>query len=243
MSVFRNCVYSSSLAFALVWNAHGQNSFSPGYYEISSGEYSECCGIAGAIRTSLPNDSQRFVRLTRDSQSPGATMTILGADMQTVFSTRPLCPPPESIPFSFTGGLLFPDRIIFHVDPGPNGLYWNYTVSNAPTSLTLYGRVGLARPSCAGDFTEFSHTNVVAALVAPPKLEVKSYSQDGTTLFIQGRAMWQTVVEASSDLMTWVEIAREIMPATKCPICPFIEVQDNAGAGTTPRYYRVYQRP
>jgi hypothetical protein len=243
MSVCRKLCFWLLVALALARNSHGQSSFTAGYYEISSGEYSQCCGIAGAIGTSLPNDSQRFIRLTRDSQSPAATMTIFGADMQTVFSTRPFCPPPESIPFSFTGGLLFPDRIVFHVDPGPNGLYWNYTVSNTPTSLRLYGRVGLARPSCADDFTEFSHTNVIATLIAPPKLEMKSYSQDGTTLFIQGRAMWQTVVEASSDLMTWVEIAREIMPATKCPICPFIEVQDNAGAGTTPRYYRVYQRP
>jgi hypothetical protein len=104
------------------FNAHAQGGFTAGYYEISGGEYVECCGIVGPSLVTLPNESQQFVRLTRDSQSPGASMAILGSDMQTVFSTRPSCPPPELIQFSFTGGLVFPDRVVFHVDPGPNGL-------------------------------------------------------------------------------------------------------------------------
>lgn len=242
MSRFRSCVFGSWLALALVWTLRGQN-FAPGYYEITAGDYAACCGIAGPVQVSLPNESQRFIRLTRDSQPPGARMVILSEDMQMVFAEAPGCPPPEWIPFDFSGGLSFPDRIVFHVDPGPNGLSWNYTVSNTPTSLKLHGRVGLATPRCADDFSEFTHTNVIATLVPPPKLEVKSYSQDGATLFIQGRAGWQTVVEASSDLSNWIEIAREIMPATKCAICPFIEVQDREGAGKTPQYYRVYQTP
>src|SRR5689334_3598789 len=114
-----------------------------GIYEISSGEYIECCSIAGEKHILLPNSGQHFVKLSIDQRSQIASMSIVGDDMQTLFTITPLCPPaPAPIPFSFNGGFMLADRIIFHVDPAPNGLYWNYTLSNSPTSLIINGLLG-----------------------------------------------------------------------------------------------------
>lgn len=107
----------------------------------------------------------------------------------------------------------------------------------------MNGLVGFAQENCVDAPNKFTHTNVVANLVAPPNLEWRGYSQDGPLLFVHGRAGWLTVVEASSDLQTWAEIARDIMPATLCPTCPELEVHDTAAGGLTPRFYRSYQRP
>jgi hypothetical protein len=101
-----------------------------GLYQINSGTYHACCGLAGNdLGYDLPSDDQSFVRLEID-QSNSPTMTFLGADAQTVFKVYP-CPP--AIPFTFTHGLVFPDRIVFHVDPGPQS-YWNYTSAIRPTT-------------------------------------------------------------------------------------------------------------
>jgi hypothetical protein len=237
---------SSTALFALasLLSAHAQTRATSAVYEISSGEYVECCGIAGEKRVLLPNSAQRFVKLTTNAQSQIVSMSILGDDMQTVFSITPLCPPSQGpVPFSFDGGFVFQDRIIFHVDPGLNGLYWNYTVSNSPARLTINGLVGLALADCADVPDKFTHTNVVATLVAQPSVEFRAYTQDGPALVVHGRAGWQTVVEASSDLQTWVEIARDIMPASVCPTCPELEVHDTGAGGIKARFYRSYQRP
>lgn len=106
------------VGLALLLNSRAQNSGTPGFYEISSGQYIECCGIAGPNRVSLPNASQRFIQFSVDANM--ARMSILGADMHTIFSITPLCPPSQqAIFFSFDGGFVFPDRLVFHVDPGP----------------------------------------------------------------------------------------------------------------------------
>jgi hypothetical protein len=229
------------LALSIVGRA--QTAMKPGYYEISSGQYVECCGIAGEFSSALPNDSQSFIKLTLPPDSATASMAILAKDMQTVFAVTYICVQSQTAPFDFNGGLVFPDHIIFHVDPGPGGLYWNYTLSNSPPRITLDGVLAFATSQCADTLSRFSHTNVVAVWVPPPNIEVKEYATDGPVLFIQGRAGWQTVVEASTDLRNWVEIDREVMPATFCPICPYIEVHDTAGMGKSDRYYRCYQIP
>ena len=109
-------------ASALFLNAQAQNSAPGGVYEISTGSYIECCGIAGDSRIALPNAAQRFVTLKLDTQSHTASMAILGDDLKTIFSIVPLCPPSQSFFFNFQNGLVFPDRFIFFVDPGPTGL-------------------------------------------------------------------------------------------------------------------------
>src|SRR6266704_4987506 len=67
-----------------------------GLYQIISGSYDECCGIAGDFRFSLPNESQSFVRLTVNPQTSIATMAFLGADGLTAFGVVP-CPPGDPI--------------------------------------------------------------------------------------------------------------------------------------------------
>src|SRR5437867_3267474 len=58
-----------------------------GIYRITSGEYRECCGIAGPLIYALPDQNQAFVQLTIDSQRNVAEMSFLGDDMHTVFRT------------------------------------------------------------------------------------------------------------------------------------------------------------
>jgi len=232
-------VFCAGVFFALAsfLEARAQNAAVSGFYDISSGEYIECCGIAGETRTPLPNSAQRVVKLNIDPQAHTASMTILGDDMRTVFSIIPVCPPSEPpIFFSFDLGLTFADHFVFQVDPSPRGLYWNYTLSNSPSRISLSGLVGLAQTGCADAPSKFTHTNVVAYLVAPPRLELRSYTVDGPLLVVQGREGWQTVVEVSSDLNTWVEISREVMPATRCATCPELTVRDTAPGGITTRF-------
>src|ERR1051326_3296913 len=109
-----------------------QTSVSGGFYRIISGSYSECCGLSGkdTIYT-LPNQSQSFVRLQIDPQNNTATMSLVGEDHQTVFTTVP-CPADGALDFSFPYGFAIANSVVFHVDPGPPpyGKYWNYTASN-----------------------------------------------------------------------------------------------------------------
>lgn len=102
-----NVFWAAYFALAFLLSAHAQTAATSGFYEISSGEYVECCSIAGEKHIRLPNSVQRFVKLSTDAQSQIASLSILGDDIETMFSITPLCPPPPGpIPFSFDGGLL-----------------------------------------------------------------------------------------------------------------------------------------
>src|SRR5262245_15841336 len=161
--------------FLFIQSALAQSGFESGLYRITSGTYTECCGIAGPLRYTLPNASQSFVRLTIDSRD-FATMSFLGQDARTVFS-RMTCPPAPQIDFSFNYGFLFSDVIFFHVDPGPYGLYWNYAVSNSAGGLRIDGMVGIQLAFCADVPNRFNHTNVMAALIPPPRLSMLEFSK------------------------------------------------------------------
>lgn len=221
-----------------------QSGAASGLYQIISGNYIECCGLAGDIRSSLPNGSQRFVRLTVDPQDDVATMTFLGNDMQTVFSVIP-CPPGDPINFSFDHGLVFSNRLVFHVDPGgpPYRKYWNYTVSNSADSLRIDGTLGTLQSFCADVPERFSHSNVVAVLMSPPTLSITGMSSNGATLFLQGHAGRTNVIEASTDLVTWVGVSTNVMDYSLCPICPFVIFEDAASTNLTRRFYRAFEYP
>jgi hypothetical protein len=139
----------------------GKSGFTSGLYQITSGSFSECCGIAGDFRYSLPKESQRFVRLAVDPQGHFATMTFLGNDQQTVFSAV-ACPSGDPIPFRFNYGFVFSNHLEFRVDPGPppNCEYWSYTVTNSTGGLRIDGMVGLVGQLCADAPDRFSHSNV-----------------------------------------------------------------------------------
>jgi|GEM_PF-2686270 hypothetical protein len=226
-----------------VW---GQGRPVSGLYEITAGHYSECCGFAGIpIGGTLPNEIQKYARFTVDPSGQSATLTFLAEDARTVFSTMP-CPPAGDIRFSFDHGLVFPDRTVFHVDPGPPPfqIYWNYTVSNAPNRLRIDGQLGTARAACADTPTRFSHSNVVAVLIRGPRLTFLKGSKEGSTrLMVQGRSGWTDIVEASTDLKTWTPISTNVMDYSLCPICPFAVVEDKASTDFAHRFYRAVEYP
>ncbi|HUR45378.1 MAG TPA: hypothetical protein VMZ27_05805 [Candidatus Saccharimonadales bacterium] len=217
-----------------------------GLYEIVSGRYTECCGIAGNdLGYDVPAPSQKFVRFTVDAQGSTASMTFLGDDVRTVFSRVP-CPPSGPINFSFNYGFIFSNQTVFHVDPGPPPyqLFWNYTVSNAANNLTIGGVLGTARSSCADAPTRFGHSNVVAVLVSGPKLTlVEAAAKRPTRIMVQGRAGWTDVIEASTDLKSWTPVATNIMDFSLCPICPFATFDDAASTILPHRFYRAFELP
>lgn len=223
-------------------SAGAQSRAVSGLYQITSGTYIECCGIAGDFRASLPNDRQRFVRLTVEKNI--ASMTFLGNAGQRVFSVLP-CPPGDPINFSFDHGLFFSNRLVFHVDPGgpPYRKYWNYTVSNSADQLRIEGVLATLQQFCVDVPDRFSHSNVVAVLVQPPRLSITGVSSGGATLFLQGHAGLTNVIEASTDLVTWVGVSTNVMDYSLCPICPFAIFEDSASNNLTRRFYRAFELP
>ncbi len=236
-------VMISTFVVSTTW-AGAQSWAATGLYQIISGSYDECCGIAGDFRFSLPNESQSFVRLTVNPQSSIATMAFLSADGLTAFGVVP-CPPGDPINFSLDYGFVFSNSIVFHVDPGPPpySVYWNYSVSNSTDGLRINGMLGTAQQFCADVPTQFSHSNVVAVLVPGPTLRITEFSKDGPLLFIQGNTGWTNIIEASTDSVTWTSISTNLMPNTLCPICPYILFRDAASTNLVRRFYRCFEIP
>src|SRR6266487_3036081 len=230
------------LAFVLPYRgAWAQSGPVSGLYEITSGRYSECCGIAGNdFGYDLPDQRQKFARFTFEAKSPSASLTFLAEDARTVFSTVPC--PPSAIQFNFDYGLVFPDRVILHVDPGgpPYATTWNYTVSNSPTRLRIDGQVGALQAPCLDVPTRFSHSNVVAVLLPGPRLQILQAPkmEEGARIMIQGRAGWTDVIEASTDLVAWTPVSTNFMNFSLCPICPFAIFADAASTNLAHRFYR-----
>src|SRR6266481_7251289 len=92
--------------------APAQGGPTSGLYQIVSGRFTACCGIAGPFIYPLPDSSQAFVQLTIDPQSNLAQMAFLGPDARTVFRNAPFGPA-GAFAFSFSNGMVFPDRIEF----------------------------------------------------------------------------------------------------------------------------------
>jgi hypothetical protein len=132
------------------------------------------------------------------------------------------------------------DGLFFHVDPGPYGLYWNYTVSNSTSGLRIDGQVGIDAGNCSDTPNRFSHSNVVAVLVPEPKMTVTDFSNGIATIMIQGQTGRTNVLEASTDLATWIALSTNVMPNTDCPICPFVTFRDLDVTNTVRRFYRSF---
>jgi hypothetical protein len=234
------------MLWALTMSIHlavAQTGVTSGLYEIVSGAYTECCGIAGEMTVRLPNESQRFVWLIVDSQTGLASMSFLGADRQTVSSVAP-CPAGGSIPFALNYGFCHSNSITFLVDPGPPpySIYWHYEVTNSASGLLINGALGTANQGCADVPTQFSHSNVVATLVPGPIVSVAEYSKEGALLLVQGHAGWTNVIEASADLLSWTALRTNLMPTGGCPICSTFVFRDTAGTNLANRFYRCFER-
>jgi hypothetical protein len=79
--------------------------------------------------------------------------------------------------------------------------------------------------------------------VPPPRLGITGMSSGGARLFIQGQAGRTNVIEASSDLVTWVGVSTNVMDYSLCPICPFAIFEDSASTNLTRRFYRAFELP
>src|SRR6266852_6576676 len=151
-------------------SAPAQGAPTNGLYQIVSGRYTACCGIAGPFIYPLPDLSQTFIQLTIDPQSHLAQMTMLVQDAHTVFRIPPIGFS-SGFAYSFSNGIVFPDRIEFRgpiLPPGPDQPSFSYTLSNtADARLIISGTVTLPCLGCADIPTQFEHTNVVALLLPP----------------------------------------------------------------------------
>lgn len=224
--------------------AGAQGEAASGLYRIVLGTYTECCGIAGDFTSSLPNESQGFIKLTVDPQTHFATMKFLSADSRTVFSVFP-CPPGDAINFHFNFGFARANGIEFHVDPGPPpyAVYWNYAVSNSTDRLRIDGTLGMAQVNCADVPNRFTHSKVEAVLVPPPRLSITGVSSNGARLFLQGHAGQTNVIESSTDLVNWVGVSTNVMDYSLCPLCPFAIFEDSASTNLSRRFYRAFELP
>ena len=215
-----------------------------GLYQIISGHYNQCCGIAGNDSGyDLPSPSQSYVKWILDPQSGLATMIFLASDMHTVFGRVP-CPPAGPINFNFDYGFSVGDMIVFHVDPGPPpyGLVWSYTVSNLAPNLKIDGTVGTVLSPCADVPTRFGHSNVVAVLIPAPTISVQQVSSErGARLFLQGHAGKTNVIEASPDLVTWTPVSTNVMDYSVCPICRYFIFEDALSTNLPHRFYRAFE--
>jgi hypothetical protein len=212
-----------------------------GLYEIVSGRYEECCGFGGPFVYSLPNPRQSFLQFTLDAQTKVASMAFLGDDRQTVFTIFP-CPPGTPVPFSFDHGLVFSDRVVFHVDPGPlpNRAAWNYTVAASETGLHVDGALDVRAGFCADVPTDFNHSNVVAVpVLVGPLLEGFKRDGDQVQFKFTGEPANDFFVEFSDRLpaQSWLSLTN--FRAKLQPIQAV--VTDSLTNGPT-RFYRVRQQ-
>ena len=239
------------LSMAVFWlgSARADEVPASGLYQIISGTYSECCGIAGRIIDSLPAASQNYVQLTVGSQENRAQMAFLGEDLHTVFSTGP-GGAVGGFTFLFGTGTIFPDHIQFQpeIQIPEDHRSWSYTLSNSAGGLLING-VAIAPILGSADIPEeFEHTNTVAVLLSDlskPTIGRPRFAANGAIQFtvIDGRGGQTNVIEASDDLVTWTPISTNIFPATTCPICPFIDFQDPASTNLVRRFYRSFSLP
>ena len=220
-----------------------------GLYQIISGRYTECCGIAGPFIYSLPDTNQYYVQLTVDSQGNRAQMAFLGEDLHTVFSTAP-GGPGTGFTFLFTTGVVSSDDIQFEpeVQVPENHQKWNYSASGSAAGLRING-VAIAPIWGSADIPEeFEHTNILAILVATisqPTIGRPNVAANGAIRFTVFNGRWgQTnVIEASEDLVSWTAIRTNVFPTTACPLCPFIDFQDTASTNLPRRFYRSFSLP
>ena len=239
------------LSVTVLWLASPRAQELPisGLYQIISGTYTECCGIAGPFINPLPETNQNYVQLTVDAQENHSQMAFLGEDLHTIFSTSP-GGPGGGFTFLFATGTLFSDHIQFQpeIQIPEDHRSWSYTASNSAGGLRING-VAIAPIWGSADIPEqFQHTNILTVListVSKPTIGRPRRAANGVIQFtvIDGRGGKTNVIESSDNLVSWTAISTNVFPATTCPICPFIDFQDPASTNLIRRFYRSFSLP
>ena len=233
--------FSLAIAVLFLQSAGAQSGPTSGLYRIISGSFIERSGSLGDSISSLPNASQRFVRLLvdPDPQSHLVTMTFLGEDLQTVFSAMP-CPPGGPVSFSFWGSA-YTDPMTFHVDPSPppDEQYWSYTVSNSFNTLRIDGQVGALRRSCAEE-QQFIHSNVVAVLVSPPVIDRIERAANSIRFHLSGPPLFDYTLEGTDSLSppNWLPLS-----SYRAKLEAIDVLVTNSLTNAQVRFFRVRQQP
>jgi hypothetical protein len=225
----------------LVNSSFGQSLSVGGLYQIISGHYAEYVEAfgGGPPKLPLPTQAQSYVELAIDEQSQIARMAILGSDMQTIFSSG-------DFGLSLTKGAIFPDYIEFDNRSGnqETTVSDQYTISNSTGILRIDGATVGSGTRAVPFLWEYS--NVVATLVAPSSQPLLSLPRAATNGLIQfrmfnGLAGETNILEASTDLMTWIPISTNVFPATVGATSPFIDLTESPNL--TRRFYRSVRLP
>ncbi len=161
--LIRSHLWLATLTLAFTVAVARAASFSTNEYQITSGRYFACCGIAGPVNQQLPDAEQSSVRLVIHHDSQRARMFILGTD--------------RSVAQEFEDGRVAAGYIEFGM-PVPAGqpggfTSLHYIVSNNAAGLRINGV--REEPMIGADiFTHFSHSNVVATPLHldPPPLAI-----------------------------------------------------------------------
>src|SRR6266566_1676712 len=80
-----------------------------GFYQILSGDYSECRELCGILNFTLPDANQSYVELVVDAQGNTVQMAILGTDRHTAFGNFGS----NGCTFFWTNGMVLPDHVQF----------------------------------------------------------------------------------------------------------------------------------
>ena len=229
---------SISIWFSSVVSGYSQDGPYSGLYSITAGRYIECCGIAGGVAQSLPNQSQNFVRLTIGPSNSSGSLTFLGADKQTPFSTAP-CPSTGPLMFSFSNAMFSSNKVVFS-SFDPFGGFGSYTARWSQTSLTLDGAINRNAPFCNDVPTQFRHTNVVAELLPSEPVRLSATARIGEMEIcwncISNRSH-QVQYRAAFDTNAWANLGSPI-PGNGLTNCIIDNVPDQ-----TTRFYRVLMLP
>ena len=227
--------------------AQAQSTFKSGYYEITSGLYTECCGFAGIpFSYELPDERQRFVALTVDPGGNTARLTFLGPDLRTVFTSYPWIPD-RTFAFSFNNGIVFSNYIQFDIQfnvdfgEGPPGLAgWNYVVRDLSGGLGISGTA--VTPMFGADLpNQFKPTNVVATLLPNPVVIDRIERDGGSMLFhFTGQQLYVYTVEYSDSLTTpnWQTNSSYV-----AKLGPIDVVVTNSLSAAQTRFFRIRTEP
>ena len=219
-----------------------QSGFTSGFYRIVSGQYVECCGIAGPFTNPLPDPNQTFIELIVAPDGKSAQMTFLGQDQQTVFKSY-AWGGGGGFSFSFSNGIVFPDRIQFGDPlpfPFPDQLAWSYSVSNSADGLRIEGMV--VTPPVGADIpNQFEHTNVVARL-EPGTTVIDQIKREGDLLSFHfiGQPPNRFTVEFTDALpaTNWFPLAAYLAKIQTIDV-----VVTNSVTNAQAQFFRVRQEP
>ena len=207
--------------------AQAQTGISTNAYQIVSGQYTICCGIAGPFHYDLPNPSQSFVLLIIDHDLLRARMSILRDSADDIAEFRVL-----------ENGRVHPGYIEFGVPglpPPIGGLpVIHYIVSNSAAGLRFNGIV--LEPRMGADrLYQFTHTNVVAVplISDTPAATIRMSEVEICWPSLSTRA-YEVQYRSSLTSNTWTSLGNPVAGngSTNC-------VADKVPPGEPRRFYRV----